>query len=145
MTTYNVRAVRWEHGWELHIDGVGVTQSRGLTDAERMVRDYLRLDMGDKAAREANIVIKPDVDDLTEEVAAVRHTSAELRKAQDAFAGVQRTLVGQLKSRGLTGADIAKVLEISPQRVSQLLEGGAQDGAGSGDGQEVREPQGGDP
>lgn len=122
MTTYNVRAVRWEHGWELHIDDVGVTQSHGLNDAERMVRDYLRLDYGDEVAREAEIVIKPDVDDLTEEVNAVRRTSVELRKAQDAFAGVQRAVVGQLKDRGLTGADIARVMEISPQRVSQLLE-----------------------
>ncbi len=24
---YTVNAKRWEHGWELHIDGIGVTQS----------------------------------------------------------------------------------------------------------------------
>ena len=44
--TYQVRAKRWEHGWELHIDGVGVTQSHTLRDAERMVRDYVALDTG---------------------------------------------------------------------------------------------------
>ncbi len=38
---YNVRAKRWEHGWELHIDGVGVTQSRSLRDAEMMARDLI--------------------------------------------------------------------------------------------------------
>ena len=36
MRTYSVRAKRWEHGWELHIEGVGVTQSHGLKDAEMM-------------------------------------------------------------------------------------------------------------
>ena len=38
MKTYQVRAKRWEHGWELHIEGVGVTQSRTLWDAEDMAR-----------------------------------------------------------------------------------------------------------
>ncbi len=36
-------ARRWARGWELHIDGEGVTQSRSLTDAEYMVRDYIAL------------------------------------------------------------------------------------------------------
>ena len=38
-TTRNVTAKRWKHGWELHIDGVGVTQSRTLDTAGQMVRD----------------------------------------------------------------------------------------------------------
>lgn len=38
---YEVRAKRWEHGWELHIDGLGVTQSRTLAGAEPMVRGYI--------------------------------------------------------------------------------------------------------
>ena len=41
MSTYIVRATRWAHGWELHIDDVGVTQSRNLDGAEQMVRDYI--------------------------------------------------------------------------------------------------------
>lgn len=41
MKTYHVRAERWEHGWELHIEGVCVTQSRTLWDAEEMARDLI--------------------------------------------------------------------------------------------------------
>ena len=41
--TFQVRAVRWDRGWELHIDGLGVAQSHGLRDAEYMVRDYVSL------------------------------------------------------------------------------------------------------
>ena len=44
MSTYTVHAKRWKHGWELHIDGLGVTQSRSLRDAESMARDYIALD-----------------------------------------------------------------------------------------------------
>lgn len=43
--TYSVRARPWEHGWELHIDGLGVTQSRTLRDAGMMARDYIALDL----------------------------------------------------------------------------------------------------
>jgi hypothetical protein len=42
--TYQVTAKRWEHGYELHIEGVGVTQSRTVKDAEAMIRDYLHLE-----------------------------------------------------------------------------------------------------
>jgi len=48
--TYKVTAKAWEHGWELHIEGVGVTQSEGVEDAEATVRDYLELDDRDSTA-----------------------------------------------------------------------------------------------
>jgi hypothetical protein len=41
VTTYHLCAKRWEHGWELHIEGVGITQSRTLRDAEDMARDLI--------------------------------------------------------------------------------------------------------
>lgn len=41
MKTYDVPARRWEHGWELHIADVGVTQSHSLWDAELMARDLI--------------------------------------------------------------------------------------------------------
>jgi hypothetical protein len=45
-----VTAKAWEGGWELHIEGVGVTQSAGVSDAEATVRDYLNLDGLDRDA-----------------------------------------------------------------------------------------------
>ncbi|MET9019033.1 hypothetical protein ABZV93_03530 [Actinopolymorpha sp. NPDC004070] len=122
MTTYNVRAVRWERGWELHIEGVGVTQSHGLGDAEGMVRDYLHLEYGQQVADSANIVIAPEVsDDLDKETADVRRRAEDLRRAGRELASASRILVRRLKRLGLTGTDIAKILDVSPQRVSQLL------------------------
>jgi hypothetical protein len=44
--TYTVHAKRWVRGWELHIDGVGVTQCRTFTEAEDMARDYIALALG---------------------------------------------------------------------------------------------------
>lgn len=43
---YRVTAHRWQHGWELHIAGVGVTQARTLESADQVARDYLATDLG---------------------------------------------------------------------------------------------------
>lgn len=43
MKTYMVSAKPWEHGWELHIDGVGVAQAGSFEDQERVARDYIAL------------------------------------------------------------------------------------------------------
>lgn len=45
-TIYAASARRWKGGWELHVAGVGVTQSRTLHDAEAMVRDYVSTLLG---------------------------------------------------------------------------------------------------
>ncbi len=46
MSTYTVTVATWDHGWELHIDGVGVTQTTSVSDAERAAREYLSLALG---------------------------------------------------------------------------------------------------
>lgn len=56
---YEVHAKRWAHGWELHIDGVGVTQSRTLDDAEAMVRDYVESATGHDTAND-EVIVKPE-------------------------------------------------------------------------------------
>lgn len=121
MTTYRVRARRWSRGWELHIDGVGVTQSRSLSGAEEMVRDYISLDLGVQPDS-FDVVITPEVGDgMDEAVAAVRSKIREAEQAQAQAAERSRALVRQLTAKGLSGKDTAKVLGVSPQRVSQLL------------------------
>ena len=36
-----VRATHWKLGWELELDGGGITQTRTLATAVQQVRDYL--------------------------------------------------------------------------------------------------------
>src|SRR5450432_4217095 len=73
--TYHVTAKRWKHGWELHIDGVGVTQSRTLDTAEQMVRDYIET-LTDKDVSGDTVVITPDLGELDRKVATVRELLA---------------------------------------------------------------------
>jgi len=85
--TYNVRAKRWARGWELHIDGVGVTQSHILHDAEAMTRDYIVLDT-DAPDDSFRVEIVPELGGgLDEQTRAARTAVAEGeadRQAKDA-------------------------------------------------------------
>ncbi len=38
---YLVNAKRWEHGWEIDVEGVGVTQVEHLEDAKRQACDLV--------------------------------------------------------------------------------------------------------
>lgn len=67
MTTYIVRAQCQDKGWELHIDGVGVTQSHTLAGAERMARSYISiLKEVDPHSFDLDIRVEPSVEPSTE-------------------------------------------------------------------------------
>lgn len=117
--TYTVTAKRWEHGWELHIDGVGVTQSESISAAEEMVRDYLDImDLDAKSAIDISYVLGGGLDG---EIAAARHATAAAAKQQTEAAVRSRKVARQLKSRVLRNREVAAVLGVSEQRASQLL------------------------
>lgn len=117
---YTVTAKRWRQGWELHIEGVGVTQARTLASADRMAREYLALEF-DLDEDEFDVTIVPELDAaLANEVESTR---AELRDAQERqrrAAEHSRKLVQRLKRDGFRGSDVAALMGVSEQRVSQL-------------------------
>jgi DNA-directed RNA polymerase specialized sigma24 family protein len=121
MSTYMVRARRWKHGWELHVDGVGVTQSRNLDGAEQMVRDYIET-LTDHDTADDAVFIQPEVGGGLDEAAkAAREAVTEAEQALRAAAARSRQVARQLRAEGLSGRDIAAILHVSAQRVSQLL------------------------
>jgi hypothetical protein len=120
--TYVVEAKRWEHGWELHVEGVGVTQSKSLGSAARMAREYISLVETISDESTIDVEIRPQIDaPLSEKVMAARKAVSELFDRQREVAALSRTAAKDLAESGLSGVDIAVVLDISPQRVSQLL------------------------
>ena len=125
MKTYDVSAKRWEHGWELHIVGVGVTQSRTLWDAEEMARDLISR-REDLPADAFTVTITPQIGDgIDEETRAARDAVTAANQAQRQAAAKSRAAARRLRQAGLSGRDIAIVLDVSPQRVSQLLKTGS--------------------
>jgi hypothetical protein len=120
-TTYETIAKRWKHGWELHIEGVGVTQSRTLLDAEPMVRDYVAL-LLDVPEDSFDVKVTPEIGaGVDGELIGLREADLEAEAAQERAAVQRRKVAHRLDSLGLSGREIAAVLKVSPQRVSQLL------------------------
>ncbi|WP_207939458.1 hypothetical protein [Actinomadura darangshiensis] len=121
---YTVHARRWEHGWELEIESVGATQSHSLKDAELMARDYIRLAL-EVPADSFDLELVPDVGDgLTEEALQAKAETRAAEKARDNAAQHSREVARKLHDKGLRGKEIAIVLGVSTQRVSQLLKAG---------------------
>ncbi|QMU73052.1 hypothetical protein [Streptacidiphilus sp. P02-A3a] len=122
MSNYAVRAKRAGRYWELHIDGVGVTQSRNLTnDADSMIRSYIHM-MNDQAPETVDYKLTIEVGgDLDEEAAAAREAARIAEAAVAKAAASNRKAARRLVDAGLTGQDAAKVLGVSPTRVTQLL------------------------
>jgi hypothetical protein len=126
MSTYSVRAKRWAHGWELHIADVGVTQSRNLGEAEQVVRDYIET-LTDHDTSGDQVTITPEVGGgLDEATRAAREAVAAADQARREAAVRLRQVARALRYEvGLSGRDIASILHVSAQRVSQLLKSGS--------------------
>ena len=139
MARLNVEGVarRWEHGWERHVsDARGplvVLPTRRLSAAERTVRDYV-VEHDGVSPWSVRVRITVTFDNglgsgaesgsgagLDAEIAAVRAAVDHAERAQREAAARSRALALRLRDAGLTGADIAVVLRVSPQRVSQLM------------------------
>jgi hypothetical protein len=126
ITTYKVIARRWLRGWELHIEGVGVTQVTRLNQAEGMVRDYVSRAL-DIDADSVRVDLIPEIGDgLDSSIAESRKALQEADAAQRQAAERSRQVAIQLKSKGLNGVEMARVLGVTPQRVSQILKTAAQ-------------------
>jgi hypothetical protein len=102
------------------------TQARRLDQVAGMVEVAATL-MGLLGPFEVEVVPKL-TEELTSQIDAARALSAEARAVQRRASASSRQLVERLRSDGLSVRDVATVLSISPQRVSQLMQ---QNGVGS--------------
>jgi F0F1-type ATP synthase membrane subunit b/b' len=86
-----------------------------------MVRDYVESLTGADVS-DATIVIMPEVGGgLDERARAAREAVVAADRATREAAALSRKVARDLRQAGLSGRDIAAVLKVSAQRVSQLL------------------------
>lgn len=118
--TYQVAASREGRWWLLDCGEHGATQALSLRSAVDEVRDLIALVL--------------DVDPDTVEVALTVHVSEELdlmieqahemaeraESEQRESAALSRAVVRALLDQGVTGADAARILKVSRQRISRL-------------------------
>lgn len=122
MTRYTSTAVRDGRLWRVQADDFpgAISTVTTLKDAARVQREAIAW-VGGMAESDVEVhvrVVLPEgLMELTEHA---RHLVAEAAEAQREAAARSREAVAALKRAGLTGADVAVVLGVSPQRVSQL-------------------------
>lgn len=117
----NVTAKRWAKGWELHIEGHGVTQSKTLADAPRQVVDYLDsphdLQVGTDDIAVAPALPQQLLSEIRRARSDVRTAERELARA----AAQQRRVAIALRTEAhLSVSDAASLMEVSRGRISQL-------------------------
>ena len=121
MTSYVARATRWTRGWDLQVDGVGVTQVRTLNRAEQQARDLIATRTG-KSTDDDQVTIEiPDLRPYVDRIHDAQRVAD--RAAADAVAAAidLRAIVSELRDdEGLSLSDVAALLGVSRGRISQL-------------------------
>ena len=120
MRRYTATATREGRWWVIDVDGVGVTQARSVREAHEMVDDLVRV-LRDDSDFEIEIHFLVDKLDATVLAETVRGKVRMAEVAQRDAAEANREAARRLSAAGVSGGDIAGILEVSPQRVSQLL------------------------
>lgn len=118
--TYTATAVPWAQGWELHVDGVGVTQVRVLAKAAQQVRDLIETMTGVDAGA-AQIQFNLNLNGIEKEILDIKQRMQNALWLQAQAAEDMRRVVADLRRDGISVSDIATVLDVSRGRVSQLL------------------------
>lgn len=122
MSQYRATARREGRLWVVDVDGVGVTQGRNLEEARAMALDLIHA-IRQEDPTQVDLEWAVDVgDELTLEVQHARDAVAAAEAAQREAAVLSRQVARVLADQAcLSGRDVAVVLGVSPQRVSQLL------------------------
>lgn len=120
---YVATATREGRWWVVSVDGVGVTQSRSLREAPHAARGLVAamLDVNEESVQ---VTVNADLDPgIAAQVTSARQQVAQAERERAAAACASRAAARALIDLGLTGADAATILGVSPQRVSQLVAG----------------------
>jgi hypothetical protein len=106
---------------DLHTVILSPTIKRKACLPEGLARDYIAFDTRALPDSFAVEIVTEIGHGLDEETRAARKAVADASHAQRVAAAQAREAARELRAAGLSGRDIAKVLDVSPQRVPQLL------------------------
>lgn len=100
-----------------------ISESRRLADAERLMGEAIAFVAEvDEDSFDIDVVVQLP-EPVRDEIEAAKAAAREAEERQREAAQLSRRAARDLIEVGLTGADTATVLGVSPQRVSQLVNG----------------------
>ena len=123
--TYHVDAYQSGKWWSLQVQEMpnAISQVKSLDQADEWIREAINI-VSDEPEDSFDVVIIPVVgEELEAALAEAREFAAELDQFQQRMARMSRSVVHDLSQLNIKGKDIAAILKVSPQRVSQLLKG----------------------
>jgi hypothetical protein len=133
MHEFKIEVTREGRWWMVHIPDIdGLTQARRLSEAETMAREYISLAKGipvdDISIETASVRMQqPEFRELLDTARQIRderdHARGERARAQELESTATshaREYAQLLTAYGVPVRDVATLLDISPQRVSQL-------------------------
>jgi len=127
MRTFEVVVRREGKWWMIEIPEIdGLTQARRLAEVEQMARSYISVDQD--LAPSSFAIVNPRVmvnkHDLVSTMQDIHAFRSEAREAEQKAAALVVRTARELAAAGIPSRDIGSVLNLSHQRVSQLLSGG---------------------
>jgi predicted XRE-type DNA-binding protein len=126
MYEFKIEVTREGRWWMVHIPEIdGLTQARRLSEAETMAREYIALDRGlpyDQIKVETASVrmTEPAFRELLEAARSIRTRRAHAQQLEQEALRDAQEFAHWLTTYGVPVRDIAELLDVSPQRVSQL-------------------------
>ena len=116
MSWFPNREGRW---WVVDVAGIGVTQSRTLAEAHTWAQGLVEAVTGEASADVTVTPLLPDgtLDRVRHAQTLTARADAELRAAAEEIREATRNLL----QTGMSQQDVAAILGVSRQRVSQLL------------------------
>lgn len=121
MKTYRATAHREDKWWVIEVEGVGATQGRSTAEAQRMAKDLVAI-MEEVPLDEVNVEIEFKLPGtLGDEIKSARQETRKAEQAQRSAAEKVRRAVAHILSSGMSKQDAARILGVSPQRISQLV------------------------
>ncbi|MDQ3404169.1 MAG: hypothetical protein M3548_12345 [Actinomycetota bacterium] len=120
MRSYRATARREGKWWVVDVEGVGATQGRSTAEAQRMATDLITV-MDEIPPERFEVRVEFELPGaLGGEVKRARLESRAAEQAQRDAADNVRRVVAHILGAGMSKQDAARILGVSPQRISQL-------------------------
>jgi predicted RNase H-like HicB family nuclease len=122
---YHVDAYQDDKWWVLQVQELpnAISQVKSLDQADEWIREAINI-VSDEPEDSFDVEIIPVVgEELEAALAEAREFAAEQDQFQRRMVRMYRSVMLDLSKLGTKGKNIAAILKVSPQRVSQLLKG----------------------